>query len=1631
MVESSPKPQPRPLFNGMNYEQYMEYIADEIKDNPIAQLGVDPNIMSITARPQGPLSEDFKNYLGGLGSPTMNASYTYFDENEDSVEIGEDLKEGKPVQAHEFTHRGFRLLKNYYDEDPEFFVDKYGQAAANIVKDIGTREAHRRNEFDTEMYDNREAVFETSFGPMRYGEHTEGDTATIDKFQKYRSLLGPRVEKAQTNKLDRSLFDAFQQLERAAGDMMNKRKGYAQGGLAEQMDSMLPAADNDTRSTEEYLKDTKPMDISNVPFFERPMDASKNDKPTGNMDETGAIEYRTALGNTYFVRRNPDQRTTRTKIQEDVLPVVKDWIKNPQAPSVEQAVEMGKAISKSAWELLSIPGDLATGKKTASDVTMQDVYDMTGTMTLGSAPFKVPENALRTFGGKGARDLDVGAFAQARELMKDGVQRVNPNNPEQFYDLNKKVWKETGWYIDPKDNQWRFEIDDSKSKVTLDNLPITYKELEDSGGEFNLPDLFKHDEIYKQYPHLKNITVRFYNPKIAKNSTEMRDNVAGYMSNDGSGILAINTAGIDANTIITDEIRDTILHEIQHSIQRYEGFTPGSNENYIDPGVLTKGEQKVLDKIKDLSFDNSGIKINNAQLKVASLENWFPANLAKDYASSGYTTNEITKDLLDRRSNYVSELMKDYPNGIPPELGEKVLANIDKLKDNIFKQAQYELGLPKLATEFYRGAGGEIESRLVEFSKDMTDWQRKNDPPGGSKVFNEKSGNYEGLQGFPLDRENQLLEKERRLHATGFRGKEGVDPTQLARRSFNPEAVGSTDVYLDINRSDFRRPRDSSGKPEVDKKGKPKKPLITEKLNKIFKGEDKLLSIINSKPGSSFNLNGQNYTFNSVDTKLVNRNELEGDRGYFLLRPTPDLGSSVFVPVIEARNSLGNRVEISIANFVEDIGKYAGKNVDKQTTSIFGRIKNKLGLTPSTSERANPTLEDFGYYVDNPAKWGNTDWAKNKQASAEKYAKEGGKSAQKLLSGPQTAFLGIDNKKPLYLDTEFLSTLKGANDEVTDMSNPKYVGLKKSVEEEGFIPDQKGNKIIIGINHKGKAFIMEGNNRVAIAKEFGAPSVKAEVRYYNGAEEVDGPYSPQNILKYASQASRQFAEGGAVSSMNEQMSFAFADGGLRDDGVRQDPVSGNEVPSGSLANEVRDDIPAQLSEGEYVVPADVVRYYGVKFFEDLRQEAKTGLQDMEMNGRIGGEPVLESGPEGNEDLTPEELAAIQEMMGMYGGGAVGGFAEGGLQTDQDILTAGQQAQQRQFTGFPLGATIFPRADSGQIESVPVTPTITIQETAESCARKGMSYDPATQTCVAMPVQAPVQTVSDNNDGPPPVPTEPAKPWYESVDWTTTDIADPTATESILRQIPGVGQIVSMRNIAGQYAKANILEAAGDPTAAKQIRDNIEKYMGKQDLGTKIAKDAFGRYADGDWMTIQYLNSIGIETPKDLKTEDGGGMPEFIAGLAKDPTKRALIAGSISPERKKLIDQSVATEAEKARIAAEKAEEAKREEARRAQQQTTIQQIQQSNQSDSPTYGYDPDPELDNRRTTAPASANSTYKFSKESPGDTSTPGGAASSSYLKQEDANFGLLNKGGLMASKPKTQTKRQYKKGGLAGKK
>jgi len=162
-----------------------------------------------------------------------------------------------------------------------------------------------------------------------------------------------------------------------------------------------------------------------------------------------------------------------------------------------------------------------------------------------------------------------------------------------------------------------------------------------------------------------------------------------------------------------------------------------------------------------------------------------------------------------------------------------------------------------------------------------------------------------------------------------------------------------------------------------------------------------------------------------------------------------------------------------------------------------------------------------------------------------------------------------------------------------------------------------------------------------------------------------------------------------MANSEDQMSNLFEEGGIADDGMNVDPVSGNEIPPGSMAQEVRDDVPAQLSEGEYVVPADVLRFYGVKFFEDLRAEAKQGMMQMEADGRIGGEPVPAGGPEqeGGNALSPEEMAVLQEM-----GMAVGGMVPQPTQSTDPYMQQQQMYQQPSpvamgNTGYAEGGSV--------------------------------------------------------------------------------------------------------------------------------------------------------------------------------------------------------------------------------------------------------------------------------------------------------------------------------------------------------
>ena len=134
--------------------------------------------------------------------------------------------------------------------------------------------------------------------------------------------------------------------------------------------------------------------------------------------------------------------------------------------------------------------------------------------------------------------------------------------------------------------------------------------------------------------------------------------------------------------------------------------------------------------------------------------------------------------------------------------------------------------------------------------------------------------------------------------------------------------------------------------------------------------------------------------------------------------------------------------------------------------------------------------------------------------------------------------------------------------------------------------------------------------------------------------------------------------------MRKQMKL-FNDGGLKEEGGMVDKESGNAVPVGGTRKGVRDDIPAMVSEGEFVFPEDVVRYIGLDKLMQMRQKAKAGLQNMDDMGQMGN----------SEEATVPDDAPLSPPVGMAEGGVVQQTA-----APRQLTTAPVQTQRRKI-GF--------------------------------------------------------------------------------------------------------------------------------------------------------------------------------------------------------------------------------------------------------------------------------------------------------------------------------------------------------------
>lgn len=308
--------------------------------------------------------------------------------------------------------------------------------------------------------------------------------------------------------------------------------------------------------------------------------------------------------------------------------------------------------------------------------------------------------------------------------------------------------------------------------------------------------------------------------------------------------------------------------------------------------------------------------------------------------------------------------------------------------------------------------------------------------------------------------------------------------------------------------------------------------------------------------------------------------------------------------------------------------------------------------------------------------------------------------------------------------------------------------------------------------------------------------------------------------------------------LNNEMSRLLAEGGVMQEGGTVDPVSGNEVPPGAMQEEVRDDIDAKLSEGEFVFPADVVRYIGLDTLMKLRDKAKNGLQRMEEIGQMGNaeevpdaEALHGEDSEMDDESFASEVDSILEEEGSEQEYARGGYVaptSAQLSGAQQYATEQSQSDNQMYKNAPIRGfeMVAMTNEAGQVIYIPF-----INGVPQLTVPPGYKVKPAateTDTTTTTPVGAGGQAGRPVDQGPGDTDTSGA-PTQGNVGFTIgpSGFAAPSTVSptmagvvgtvvGLVTGIPGMG--LASKFVAEQSNKANTRAADAFNVAVRDTTD---------------------------------------------------------------------------------------------------------------------------------------------------------------------------------------------------------------------
>lgn len=334
-----------------------------------------------------------------------------------------------------------------------------------------------------------------------------------------------------------------------------------------------------------------------------------------------------------------------------------------------------------------------------------------------------------------------------KKARQDEIDWVKLNIDDYNTRMSDLVQRHDAKEIDDKDFREQYDSLMNRKLEEVDNL----KYYETKGYAARLHDILDHEKLYAAYPSLRNVRVEF------------RPHAGSIM---GTYSDARNEISLDLTLLYSkgDDLKETLMHEIQHFIQHKENFAVGGNVKNIEI-ILADAKDAIENSAASKDYDNVMKEysiVNNLLLIRAIQDNpekitksywwmqqgkgWYAPRKTRKKERAKYI-NECCQEFIDysiqkHKDNKTFEGYKNYSKKDTAELKKvarrldyKAGKILDKLSPSYRHLGKIESALQQLKSfevntfDLYRRLSGETEARNTSNRMNLSDEERMEKSP--------------------------------------------------------------------------------------------------------------------------------------------------------------------------------------------------------------------------------------------------------------------------------------------------------------------------------------------------------------------------------------------------------------------------------------------------------------------------------------------------------------------------------------------------------------------------------------------------------------------------------------------------------------------------------------------------------------------------------------------------------------------------------------------------------------------------------------------------------------------------------------------------------------------------------------